>query len=620
MLAEIDRERHPVDELEALYRSERARIYRLCLARLRDPVEAEDAVQETFLRAARHVEHLRGDARTYLVVIARNVCNDRGRARARAQRNLVRLQSGDEMHDRNPEDTAISASHLERVWSALSPRDRLLLLHSARGFSAPEIAAMLRVAPDAATRALSRARARARDLFAENNGIAVLPVAATLKAKASWLVQRARQFAEAAGSLGDIRNVVACSGAAVLAAAAFPSTTSPSSTPGARPPAALPASSLGSPSAIARGQDAAPPMHVPLQASTALPPRALPTGGSFSATRATTSQPFGAGDQQPEDTSITNVATSPDYESDHTAYASGDTNTVVGQTSPVLFRSTDGGASWQRRAATGFSGGRLLVADDGSLFTIEMGSIARSLDGGGTFTPLIGVPLNSNEAADLSPGTAPLIVLATVPLTVFHPTSGTVTPGPVLPQWLTSIDRVSFLGDQQHVLVLAPYASDGTEAAVWCDLSTACTTVATLPPAFDRPMVLRVSRNFVHDHTVAALFTDRVAVSTDGKGASWRITPVPNAAALAIAPEGRVVVASMPTAGPRYDTSRLVSSSVDGGSTFAPVRQSGLPPAAAVSDLAITSTGRTFAGVVAFDPYVMGVACSADAGAWNPRC
>ncbi len=620
MLAEIDRDHGRVDELEALYRSERARIYRLCLARLRDAAEAEDAVQETFLRAARHLGHLHGDARTYLAVIARNVCNDRGRSSARTQRNLARLQSDGETQERNPEDAAISASHLARVWSALSPRDRVLLLHSARGFSATEIAVMLRVAPDAAARALSRARARARDLFDENKGILVLPVAARLKARASWLVHRFRQLADAAGSFGDVRNLVACSGAAVLAASALPPAASPSSTGSSRPPASGAMPLIGSPSAVVGARDTAPDVHVALPSSAAAPSHAVTAGGSFSATRATTSQPFGAGDGQPEDTSISNVATSPNYESDHTAYASGETNTVAGQTAPVLFRSTDGGASWQRRPATGFSGGRLLVADDGSLFSVEMGSIARSVDGGVTFTPLIGVPLSSNEAADLSPGPAPIIVLATVPLAVFHPTTGTVTPGPALPPWITTVDRVSFLGDQQHVLLLAPFASDGTEAAVWCDLATTCTTVATLPPVFDRPMMLRASRNFDRDHTVAALFNDRVAVSTDGKGASWRITPVANASAAAIGPDGRVLVASMPAAPPRYDRSRLVTSSWDGGSTFVPVPQSGLPPSAAVSDLAITSTGRTFAGVVALDPYVMGVACSGDAGAWSPRC
>lgn len=58
-------------------------LFRTCYMYLRDKESAEDAVQETFLKAYRSMNAFRGDCseKTWLMRIAVNVCRDMGRSR-----------------------------------------------------------------------------------------------------------------------------------------------------------------------------------------------------------------------------------------------------------------------------------------------------------------------------------------------------------------------------------------------------------------------------------------------------------------------------------------------------------------------------------------------------------
>ncbi len=64
--------------IERLIKDYQTPLLRLCYIRLRDRTLAEDAVQETFLKAYRGFEHFRGESseKTWLCKIAVNVCRD----------------------------------------------------------------------------------------------------------------------------------------------------------------------------------------------------------------------------------------------------------------------------------------------------------------------------------------------------------------------------------------------------------------------------------------------------------------------------------------------------------------------------------------------------------------
>jgi len=63
------------DEFERLLAAEGRRLFAIALAVLRDPEDAEDAVQECYLRALKHFDSYRGPAiKPWLFAILRNVC------------------------------------------------------------------------------------------------------------------------------------------------------------------------------------------------------------------------------------------------------------------------------------------------------------------------------------------------------------------------------------------------------------------------------------------------------------------------------------------------------------------------------------------------------------------
>lgn len=65
-------------ELERLMEQYGSGLLRMCALYLKDAALAQDAVQETFLKAYRHWNDYRGEAaeKTWLTSIARNVCRD----------------------------------------------------------------------------------------------------------------------------------------------------------------------------------------------------------------------------------------------------------------------------------------------------------------------------------------------------------------------------------------------------------------------------------------------------------------------------------------------------------------------------------------------------------------
>jgi RNA polymerase sigma-70 factor, ECF subfamily len=137
--------------LERLVTLHKRALYTLCRGILANTDDAEDAAQETFLRALRGLPRFRGDAafRTWLFRIAVNVCLQ-SKAAARREADTRSSAPWDEAGasnapaDASPERIALRHLQVMEALHALLPRHRaILLLREVEGWSVPEIAAAL---------------------------------------------------------------------------------------------------------------------------------------------------------------------------------------------------------------------------------------------------------------------------------------------------------------------------------------------------------------------------------------------------------------------------------------------------------------------------------------------
>jgi RNA polymerase sigma factor (sigma-70 family) len=419
--------------LETLFIDERPRLHRLCRGLLGDDRDAEDAVQEAFVRAARHLPGT-DDPIAYLVVVARHVCYEELRRRRcrDAPRPLAPVPPG-----LDPEQLVIERDLIGQALQDLSGFDRVALANAAAGRSLSETAERLGTSVDAAAQRLSRARRRLRQAVAWGRALVVLPVA-HLRARTAAL-PRLQHLEGAAAPLlvAVIAGTAAVTPVAVRGGAATPAVP-PSSLTHALPQAqALPADTThaatdsGAPTAVRTGSG--------VQSSPSPPAVAthVSTGPGDPLTRS-------------EATSFT---PSPSYASDHTVYAS--TSPTVspcpGTTCATLLRSRDAGRSWTVLGQ--FGGGPVLLPpsfpQQPRLFAVNAAGLEQSDDSGSTFrrvVPLSASPGFTPEAViDLaSPAGDPQVVVTATAssLLTYDAAGGRAAPGPVLPPSTQRIDAL----------------------------------------------------------------------------------------------------------------------------------------------------------------------------------
>ena len=144
------------NRLEELVNTYETTLYRAALAILGDAHEAEDAVQDTFLRALRAWPGFRGDCavETWLVRIAINVCKRQLRSPWRLLRAPQESLDSLRMEGPEPPDDT-----LVRAIQALPPKYReVIILYYYQEWKAWEIAQRLHVPVSTVTVRLSRAR------------------------------------------------------------------------------------------------------------------------------------------------------------------------------------------------------------------------------------------------------------------------------------------------------------------------------------------------------------------------------------------------------------------------------------------------------------------------------
>ena len=159
---------------ERLYSLHGARMKNLARNVLGNPIDAEDAVQDTFLKVQRSIASFRGQSSfvtwTYRILI--NTCYDARRSRLR-KKEVANDDSGETPR---PEPRAPGAHPtlrmaLERAMEKLTRHQRdVFLLYEVEGFHHSEIAAMLEITEAASKNTLFQAKKNLRGILEAPRG------------------------------------------------------------------------------------------------------------------------------------------------------------------------------------------------------------------------------------------------------------------------------------------------------------------------------------------------------------------------------------------------------------------------------------------------------------------
>jgi len=150
------------EEITNLIETYQLTLLRLCYAYLHDQALAEDAVQETFLKAYRKLNQFHGDAniKTWLSAIAINCCRDM--SRGSWFRHIDRSISVDHLPVRSEETIPEYDSVTIEVMRLPIRLREVVLLYYFQDMNTNEIAETLRISQQAVSSRLLRARKKLR--------------------------------------------------------------------------------------------------------------------------------------------------------------------------------------------------------------------------------------------------------------------------------------------------------------------------------------------------------------------------------------------------------------------------------------------------------------------------
>jgi RNA polymerase sigma-70 factor (ECF subfamily) len=155
---------------ETLYRMQGARMRRLARNVLGSTSDAEDAVQETFLKIQRSIAGFRGQSSfvTWSFRILVNTCHDMRRSRLRRKEHVP----DDTDENALPREPRAPGAHpslrmaLERALAQLTDHQRdVFLLYEVEGFRHAEIATMLEISETASKNTLFQAKKNLRGML-----------------------------------------------------------------------------------------------------------------------------------------------------------------------------------------------------------------------------------------------------------------------------------------------------------------------------------------------------------------------------------------------------------------------------------------------------------------------
>lgn len=174
------------DALAQLYRLYRDNVYRICLRMVRNPSDAEDLVQETFLRVINKIHTFRGDSQftTWLYRVTKNVALMQLRKPKFATLDFDEARDRDEFLESisraesqpDAETTATDGVMLESAIQQLpSGYGKVLVLHDVLGYRHTEISKMTGITANNSKSRLCRARRMLRGVLQSPLPVPPLP-------------------------------------------------------------------------------------------------------------------------------------------------------------------------------------------------------------------------------------------------------------------------------------------------------------------------------------------------------------------------------------------------------------------------------------------------------------
>jgi len=595
----------PPDGCDHLLAEHYLPVMRLCLSRLGDPADAEDATQEVFRRAVQHSGSLRDDPLPWLIAVARNVCNDElRRRRRRADVDPADIPSPS-AHT-TPEGEVVGRMAVVELLGRLTPGERRAL------------AARLGVAghgtASSTTRVLiARARQKLRHYLEESQSAIGTATVSTSEALHQL---RTRFFGRAL--LGPGRAAVVIPAVLIITAVGGPGRAGGSfdigppqlrfPSPGAGVADAVEAQRLrGGEGGVERTLSnlVTPSLgnaSLNTPAPIVLPPPAGPIWY--------TSLP--ANDYREVLTS--DIEPSPDYATDHTVLMVGESHTCLVTLCTQIYRSTDGGTTWTVVNTEAAGGTQLLLPGDAfpahRFYLVGPPGLEVTRDGGTSFVSAV-PNLNGHALAPPPSSEYDALYSNNVALWgISH--EGTPT---VLSSFGTGEEATGsplLLQTAGGYAVLQPVGPAVPSATSMLERCTPrCGAPEPLPINLDGPTLL-ASPNVAIDHTVYAVGLTHYLLVSHDDGQSFQVVG-PTAAvdmAVTIGPHGRRLVASMGTAG-------TLEYSDDDGYTWhtATVPSTQLFEAHSITQL---RPGRLIASMQRNDDFGWYYfVCSSDGGAWG---
>lgn len=162
-----------------LFHAHEARVYRLALTILHNQQDAEDAVQDVFIRIFERIGSYKADAafQTWLTTIVVNACRDKLRRR-KVRRALSLDWLRNRASDANVVETVVQRQQQQQLWQmvhALDEKYRLpLILHYHERIPCQDVAQILGIRTSTVYSRLNTARQKLRTLLQAETAVADL--------------------------------------------------------------------------------------------------------------------------------------------------------------------------------------------------------------------------------------------------------------------------------------------------------------------------------------------------------------------------------------------------------------------------------------------------------------